>query len=197
MDIEFELQEQDADAMDEEDSSGSEGEQDYASGEEDDDDDDDEYFPPNDSDEEIYLGTYATDGQPSRVEAAERIVDLRYIRAATFQQRQCLQHPLACEIERATHATTCTLGPEAVACPSPEKRSPVNATKMLLRREANSTGAGRFRKSDCCHLGLRHIPQHSPVVRDEMHSRGYIGQFSENGEWFIGGFQGTGRTGAT
>ena len=60
---------------------------------------------------------------------------------------------------------------------------------MIIRRETNLTGAGQFRKSDCCHLGIRHIPQHHPKVRDAMNSRGYIGQYSENGEWFISGYQ--------
>ena len=203
VDIEFELQEQDAyDGTQEMMTGGSEGspseesddappgyvvfqEGDEDSEEDSDDEDDPDYEAYYDSDEE-FLGAA---GQSNRGEAQRRTIDVRYLRATTFQKRQRLDHQLACETELATHATTCTVGPEAVANASPEKRSTVNVTKMLFRREANLTGAGRFRKSDYCHLGLRHIPQHRPVVRDEMHSRGYIGQYSENGEWFIGGFQ--------
>ena len=72
---------------------------------------------------------------------------------------------------------------------SPTSKSPVSVHRMIHRREANLTGVGRFRKSDCRHIGLRHIPQHNPVVREDVNSRGYIGQYSENGEWFIAGFQ--------
>ena len=72
---------------------------------------------------------------------------------------------------------------------SPIKKLPVNVCKLMFRRETNLTGVGKFRKSDCCHLGMRHIPQHDPKVREVMNSRGYIGQYSDDGEWFISGWQ--------
>ena len=46
--------------------------------------------------------------------SAERQVDIRFAKAYHFQPRERLDHPLEYELALATHATTCTIGPEAI-----------------------------------------------------------------------------------
>ncbi|XP_042491429.1 LEC14B protein [Macadamia integrifolia] len=75
---------------------------------------------------------------------------------------------------------------------APGKRElPVSAVKMLVGREANYTGRGRFSQADCCHLLGRYLPVNGPSRVDFMKSRAYVSQFSADGSLFVAGFQGS------
>ncbi|XP_073303734.1 LEC14B homolog [Primulina huaijiensis] len=73
---------------------------------------------------------------------------------------------------------------------SPGKaRLPISPVKMLLGRECNYSGRGRFSTSDACHVLSRYLPVNGPSVIDQMRSRTYVSQFSADGSLFIAGFQ--------
>lgn len=66
----------------------------------------------------------------------------------------------------------------------------VSPVHMLLGREFNYTGRGRFSLSDSCHVLGRYLPDHStPTVIDKMKSCAYVSQFSDDGSLFVAGFQ--------
>ena len=70
---------------------------------------------------------------------------------------------------------------------SPHKRA--STLRMLRQREANMLGgtATGMTSSQRCHLGAFVYQPAVPVhCIDTMHSRAYIGQFSGDGEVFIG-----------
>ncbi|KAI5654064.1 hypothetical protein M9H77_31251 [Catharanthus roseus] len=66
---------------------------------------------------------------------------------------------------------------------------PVSPVKMLVGREGNYSGRGRFSSSDCCHVLSRYLPIYGPSVIDSMKSCAYVSQFSEDGSLFVAGFQ--------
>ncbi|KAI4301315.1 hypothetical protein L6164_034605 [Bauhinia variegata] len=68
---------------------------------------------------------------------------------------------------------------------------PVSPVKMLAGRECNYSGRGRFSSADCCHLLSRYLPVNGPWLIDQMTSRAYVSQFSNDGSLFIAGFQGS------
>lgn len=68
-------------------------------------------------------------------------------------------------------------------------RLPVSTAKMLLGREANYSGLGRFSSSDRCHVLSRYLPTNGPWMVDRQKSRAYVSQFSADGSLFIAGFQ--------
>ncbi|KAI4378901.1 hypothetical protein MLD38_016320 [Melastoma candidum] len=65
----------------------------------------------------------------------------------------------------------------------------VSPVKMLVSRESNYAGRGRFTESDKCHVLSRYLPVHGPKHVDHMRSRVYVSQFSSNGSLFVAGFQ--------
>lgn len=66
----------------------------------------------------------------------------------------------------------------------------VSPVHMLLGREFNYTGRGRFTLSDSCHVLGRYLPDQSiPSVIDKMKSCAYVSQFSDDGSLFVAGFQ--------
>ncbi|KAJ7980186.1 LEC14B-like [Quillaja saponaria] len=70
-------------------------------------------------------------------------------------------------------------------------RLPISTVKMLLGREGNYGGRGRFSSADRCHLQCRYLPVNGPRMVDQMRSRAYVSQFSADGSLFIAGFQGS------
>ncbi|CAA0839913.1 transducin family protein / WD-40 repeat family protein [Striga hermonthica] len=66
---------------------------------------------------------------------------------------------------------------------------PVSPVNMLVGRECNYSGRGRFSLSDSCHVLSRYLPIHSPSVVDRMNSCAYVSQFSDDGSLFVAGFQ--------
>ncbi|KAH6755509.1 transducin family protein / WD-40 repeat family protein [Perilla frutescens var. hirtella] len=71
-----------------------------------------------------------------------------------------------------------------------EARIPVSPVQMLVGRECNYSGRGRFSLSDCCHVLSRYLPVHgAPSVVDKMKSCVYVSQFSDDGSLFVAGFQ--------
>ena len=68
-------------------------------------------------------------------------------------------------------------------------RLPVSTVRMLVGREGNYSGRGRFSSADSCHVLSRYLPTKGPWLVDRMKSRAYISQFSADGSLFIAGFQ--------
>lgn len=68
-------------------------------------------------------------------------------------------------------------------------RLPVSTLKMLVGREGNYTGRGRFSSADSCHVLSRYLPVNGPWWVDRMQSRAYVSQFSADGSLFVAGFQ--------
>ncbi|XVF28449.1 hypothetical protein REPUB_Repub15cG0030100 [Reevesia pubescens] len=66
---------------------------------------------------------------------------------------------------------------------------PVSTLKMLVGREGNYSGRGRFSLADSCHILSRYLPVNGPWWVDQMHSRAYVSQFSADGSLFVAGFQ--------
>ncbi|OAY55919.1 hypothetical protein MANES_03G189300v8 [Manihot esculenta] len=70
-------------------------------------------------------------------------------------------------------------------------RIPVSTVKMLVGREGNYSGRGRFSTADSCHVLSRYLPVNGPWRVDRMKSRAYVSQFSDDGTLFVAGFQGS------
>ncbi|KAK7245734.1 hypothetical protein RIF29_40583 [Crotalaria pallida] len=70
-------------------------------------------------------------------------------------------------------------------------RLPVSTVRMLVGREGNYSGRGRFSSADGCHVLSRYLPTKGPWIVDRMKSRAYVSQFSADGSLFIAGFQGS------
>lgn len=71
-----------------------------------------------------------------------------------------------------------------------ETRSLVSPVHMMIGRECNFSGRGRFSLSDSCHVLSRYLPVHStPHAIDKMKSCAYVSQFSDDGSLFVAGFQ--------
>ncbi|XVE82012.1 hypothetical protein DITRI_Ditri15bG0112900 [Diplodiscus trichospermus] len=68
-------------------------------------------------------------------------------------------------------------------------RLPVSTLKMLVGREGNYTGRGRFSSADSCHVLSRYLPINGPWWVDRMQTRAYVSQFSADGSLFVAGFQ--------
>ncbi|XVF62704.1 hypothetical protein PTKIN_Ptkin09bG0029400 [Pterospermum kingtungense] len=69
------------------------------------------------------------------------------------------------------------------------RRLPVSTLKMLVGREGNYSGRGRFSSADGCHVLSRYLPVNGPWWVDRMESRAYVSQFSADGSLFVAGFQ--------
>ncbi|XP_004296776.1 PREDICTED: LEC14B homolog [Fragaria vesca subsp. vesca] len=69
-------------------------------------------------------------------------------------------------------------------------RLPVSTLKMLMGRESNYSGRGRFSSADACHVLSRYLPVNGPWGVDQSNSPAYVSQFSNNGLFFVAGFQG-------
>ncbi|KAK3189844.1 hypothetical protein Dsin_029405 [Dipteronia sinensis] len=67
----------------------------------------------------------------------------------------------------------------------------VPTLNMLVGREVNSSGRGRFSAADSCHIMSRFLPVHGPRSVDQMKSRVYVSQFSADGSLFVAGCQGS------
>lgn len=68
-------------------------------------------------------------------------------------------------------------------------RLPASTVRMLVGREGNYSGRGRFSSADGCHVLSRYLPTKGPWIVDRMKSRAYVSQFSNDGSLFIAGFQ--------
>ncbi|MED6136675.1 L14B [Stylosanthes scabra] len=68
---------------------------------------------------------------------------------------------------------------------------PASTVRMLVGREGNYSGRGRFSSADKCHMLSRYWPTKGPWIVDRMKSRAYVSQFSADGSLFIAGFQGS------
>lgn len=68
-------------------------------------------------------------------------------------------------------------------------RQPVSTVEMLVGREANYSGRGRFSAADSCHVLSRYLPVNGPWKVDHMKTRVYISQFSADGSLFVAGSQ--------
>ncbi|XP_042463961.1 LEC14B homolog [Zingiber officinale] len=68
---------------------------------------------------------------------------------------------------------------------------PVSTTSMLLAREANHFGRGRFSLADRSHVLGRYLPMDSPSHTERMYSEAYTSQFSIDGSLFIVGLKGS------
>ncbi|KAK2995549.1 hypothetical protein RJ640_014946 [Escallonia rubra] len=68
-------------------------------------------------------------------------------------------------------------------------RLPISPVDMLVGREANYSGRGRFSSADCCHVLSRYLPINGPSVVNTMGSHAYVSQFSADGSLFIAGSQ--------
>ncbi|XP_065631497.1 LEC14B homolog isoform X1 [Quercus suber] len=62
---------------------------------------------------------------------------------------------------------------------------------MLVARETNHSGRGRFSSADSCHVLSRYLPINGPWRVDRMKSGAYTSQFSADGSLFVAGFQGS------
>jgi len=68
-------------------------------------------------------------------------------------------------------------------------RLPVSTMKMLVGREGNYSGRGRFSSADSCHVLSRYLPVNGPCTVDQLDSRTYVSQFSDDGTLFVAGCQ--------
>lgn len=66
---------------------------------------------------------------------------------------------------------------------------PISPVNMLMGRECNYSGRGRFSLSDSCHVLSRYVPVNGPSAIDKMNSCAYVSQFSDDGSLFVAGFQ--------
>ncbi|KAL5995085.1 L14B [Asimina triloba] len=66
---------------------------------------------------------------------------------------------------------------------------PISTANMLLARESNFSGKGRFSSADCCHVLSRYLPMDCTCPVESMDSRAYVSQFSADGTLFVAGFQ--------
>ena len=67
----------------------------------------------------------------------------------------------------------------------------MNTADMLKRRESQIGCKGGFSQAQCCHLASFHyLPSRATRVIDRMQSRVYIGNFSAEGNVFVGNFHG-------
>jgi len=99
-----------------------------------------------------------------------------------------LEHPLSHELALHTAASQPVAGRRPGAAQVPGSR--VNAFEMLTRRELNSSRLGHFSRAECCHVAQRYLPStKGSSMIDQMNSRAYIGQFSRDGDFFVGAFQ--------
>lgn len=72
--------------------------------------------------------------------------------------------------------TTCTGKPQVM-----------NSARMLRRREQHIGARSGFSPAQCCHLGcFQYLPSRPSKLIDKMHSRVYIGNFSKEGNVFVG-----------
>ncbi len=63
----------------------------------------------------------------------------------------------------------------------------MNAADMLKRRESQMGCKGGFSQAQCCHMASFHyLPSRATRVIDRMQSRVYIGNFSAEGNVFVG-----------
>ncbi|KAI3760069.1 hypothetical protein L1987_50459 [Smallanthus sonchifolius] len=68
---------------------------------------------------------------------------------------------------------------------------PVSPVKMLAGREGNYSGRGRFSSADRCHILNKYLPVKGPSVVDQLTTRAYVSQFSNDGSLFVAAFQGS------
>lgn len=73
--------------------------------------------------------------------------------------------------------------------PGRMRRLPASTVRMLVGREGNYSGRGKFSAADGCHMLSRYLPTKGPWIVDRMGSRAYVSQFSDDGSLFIAGFQ--------
>ncbi len=68
------------------------------------------------------------------------------------------------------------------------KAAMANTADLLWSRRANLSGStAGWSQTQCCHLSSRHyIPNRPLELRDSMQSRAYIGQYSHEGNLYVG-----------
>ncbi|KAK1437258.1 hypothetical protein QVD17_03047 [Tagetes erecta] len=67
----------------------------------------------------------------------------------------------------------------------------VSPVKMLAGREGNYSGRGRFSSADRHHILNKYLPVKGPSIVDQLSTRGYVSQFSNDGSLFVAAFQGS------
>lgn len=99
--------------------------------------------------------------------------------------------PLKCLDHQIAHLTDLKSRPnENLIRDSPGRGAlPISTVKMLISREGNYSGLGRFSSADCRHILSRYLPVNGACVMDQMNSRAYVSQFSADGSFFVAGFQ--------
>ncbi|KAK9072397.1 hypothetical protein SSX86_008831 [Deinandra increscens subsp. villosa] len=65
----------------------------------------------------------------------------------------------------------------------------VSPVKMLAAREGNYSGRGRFSSADRCHILNKYLPVKGPSVVDQLTTRAYVSQFSNDGSLFVAAFK--------
>lgn len=66
----------------------------------------------------------------------------------------------------------------------------MNTAAMLKRRESHMGCKSGFSQAQCCHLASFHyLPTRATRIIDRMQSRVYIGNFSAEGNVFVGELQ--------
>lgn len=81
---------------------------------------------------------------------------------------------------------------EAAAAVEPcrHRRSLNPAHALLLRESRQGSGGGSFQPEQCAHFAAFHrLPSTATRVVDQRQSRGYIGQFTPDGNLFVAAFQ--------
>nr|GFC22425.1 LEC14B protein [Tanacetum cinerariifolium] len=53
------------------------------------------------------------------------------------------------------------------------------------------TGRGRFSSADRCHMLNKYLPVKGPTIVDQLTTRAYVSQFSNDGALFVAAFQGS------
>ncbi|KAJ6911658.1 hypothetical protein NC652_022343 [Populus alba x Populus x berolinensis] len=74
----------------------------------------------------------------------------------------------------------------------PDRSRPLVLTmKMLVGREGNYFRRGRFSSADSCHVLNRYLLVNGLCMVDQLDSRTYVSQFSDDGTLFVTGCQGS------
>lgn len=105
---------------------------------------------------------------------------------APKRSSQFLDHEIAqlTKLRSTAHERLCKDAPG-------KRESPVSTVKMLAGREGNFSKRGRFSSADRCYILSRYLPVNGPWLVDQMSSRAYVSQFSNDGSLFVAGFQGS------
>ncbi|KAD4584483.1 hypothetical protein E3N88_22098 [Mikania micrantha] len=105
-------------------------------------------------------------------------------------QQSSSQHDLDHEVAQLTKLRSAPHDRLKRVLPRREELS-VSPVKMLAGREGNYTGRGRFSSADRCHILNKYLPVKGPSIVDQLTTRAYVSQFSNDGSLFVAAFQGS------